>query len=71
MKSKTEQIEDICRDLEQRGNFAASTVGEALRQLTDFDSESDEEILIAAVSLEELKDWAETTAQKLRAIIGN
>ena len=68
MESRTKKIEGVCRDLTSLGAFAAVTVGEALLQLTDFDSEDRDELLIAAATLDEIKKRAEATAKKVREI---
>jgi len=63
-----EKIDAIKKELENAGCSAASLIAEHLDALLSFNDDN-EEVLIAAVDLEEVADWAKSTAQKLRALV--
>ena len=62
-----EKIDHITRELLDHGSSAASRTAEHIRELCAYDTDP-ESILICAVDLEELADYAREAAKKLREI---
>ena len=63
-----EKINEIVKELMDRGASAASRVGEHIEELCAYDTDA-ESILICAVDLEEMAEYATEAAKKMRAIL--